>query len=68
MIYSMHIGVSPRADVAEAHHRPIIAHTLNTSRPEITDEEIDLVAEFFKQQVKSAIVFMIRGVNCERKG
>jgi hypothetical protein len=61
MIYLMNISIQPRVDVAGRTHAPIRIETVKTSRPEITDEEIESVSGFLKQQVKNSLLCLIRG-------
>lgn len=59
MKYTMQIMVDSTM-MSPTTHIPVMVETISMGLSDITDKEINMVAEAFKAQVKDLIVFMAR--------
>ena len=60
MFYTLQITAESESDMTPRLHRPCSLETLTGRKENVTDEEIDMVADAFKQQIKQLLQTMIK--------
>lgn len=60
MFYTLQITAEPASDQPAAMHRPATIETFTGRKENVTDEDIEMVAEAFKAQVKQLLLAMVR--------
>ena len=60
MFYTMQITAEIEKDRPARVHRPCTIETFTNKKDSVTDMEIDMVAEAFKQQLKDLLTAMVR--------
>lgn len=60
MFYTLQITAETERDMPAALHRPASIETFTGSKENVTEEEIEMVAEAFKAQVKTLLTAMVR--------
>ena len=60
MFYTLQITAEPERDHPAAMHRPATIETFTGRKDNVTDDEIEMVAEAFKAQVKQLLIAMVR--------
>jgi len=60
MIYSVQITVATQRESTVAIHPPVTVETLTKTNDDITQDEIDAVADCFKRQLRSIIYYMAK--------
>lgn len=60
MFYTLQITAETEVDKPAAMHRPATIETLTGRKENVTDEEIEMVSEAFKAQVKQLLLAMVR--------
>lgn len=60
MFYTLQITAEPERNQTAAIHRPASIETFTGRKENVTDEEIEMVAEAFKAQVKTLLMAMVR--------
>lgn len=60
MFYTLQITAELDANRPAAIHRPVSIETHTAGKATVTDEEIELVADAFKRQIKDLLMAMVR--------
>lgn len=60
MFYTIQITAEPNNDKLPRLHKPCTLQTLTEKKEDVTDEEVEMVADAFKRQVKQLLQEMIK--------
>lgn len=60
MIYTLRVTVEALGNMPARQHEPISIRTFTNSKSEITSQEIDMVAEAFRRQIKLLLIEMAK--------
>lgn len=63
MFYTLQITAEIDANRPAAIHRPISVETFAGGKKDVTEEEIELVADAFKRQIKGLLTEMVKSVS-----
>jgi len=60
MFYTLQITAEQKKDTLACQHHPISLETFTGRKEDVTDAELDMVAEAFKAQVREILASMAR--------
>ena len=60
MLYTLQITAEPETGRPAVMHTPATIETITVRKENVTDEEVEMVAEAFKAQVKQLLIAMVR--------
>jgi len=55
MYYTLSITVEIRDDIPAVQYRPITIETISTSKQDVTEQELNMVANAFRDQIKGLL-------------